>query len=78
MVGLRIAAAVLATGMLVAPPVGTLAALQTRTRASLWYRGMPAGEPRQADIDAISAAGFSAVTWPTLFVKGALDLRRMA
>lgn len=39
---------------------------------------MPAGEPRQVDLDAISAAGFSAVTWPTLFVKRALDLRRMA
>ena len=59
-------------------PVGTASALQTRTRASLWYRGMPAGEPRQVDLDAISAAGFSAVTWPTLFVKRALDLRRMA
>ena len=39
---------------------------------------MPAGEPRQADLDAISAAGFTGVTWPTLFVKRALDLRRMA
>ena len=68
----------LAAGLLAATPVGTLAALQTRTRASLWYRGMPAGEPRQADLDAISAAGFTAVTWPTLFVKRALDLRRMA
>ena len=64
--------------MLAASPLGTFAALQTRTRASLWYRGMPAGEPRQADLDAISAAGFSAVTWPTLYVKRALDLRRMA
>src|SRR5688572_28076967 len=69
---------VLATLMLVAVPVSTPAALQTRTRASLWYRGMPAGEPRQGDLDAISAAGFSAVTWPTLFVSRALDLRRMA
>ena len=64
--------------LLVASPVGTVATLQTRTRASLWYRGVPAGEPRQTDLDAISAAGFSAVTWPTLFVKRALDLRRMA
>jgi hypothetical protein len=64
--------------MLAASPAGTVAALQTRTRASLWYRGVPAGEPRQVDLDAISAAGFSAVTWPTLFVSRALDLRRMA
>jgi len=61
-------------GMLAAEP----AALQTRTRASLWYRGMPPGEPRQVDLDAIAAAGFTAVTWPTLHVTRALDLRRMA
>ncbi len=54
------------------------AALQTRTQASLWYRGLPAGVPRQADLDAISAAGFSAVTWPVLSVGGAAELRRMA
>src|SRR5688572_4225898 len=78
MLGLKIGAAALAMGMLTSSPVGTVATVQTRTRASLWYRGMPAGEPRQADLDAISAAGFSAVTWPTLFVKRALDLRRMA
>ena len=78
MVGLRIGAAMLAIGMLIASPVGTAATLQTRTRASLWYRGMPAGEPRQVDLDAISDAGFTAVTWPTLYVKRALDLRRMA
>ncbi len=69
---------VVAAALLVAAPAATRAALQTRTRASLWYRGMPAGEPRQADLDAISAAGFTSVTWPTLFVKRALDLRRMA
>ncbi|MEO6223681.1 MAG: hypothetical protein ABIP90_10540 [Vicinamibacterales bacterium] len=71
-------AAVMTAVVLVALPVDTAATLQTRTRASLWYRGMPAGEPRQADLDAISAAGFSAVTWPTLSVSRALDLRRMA
>ncbi len=74
----EVALLMLAAAMLVASPVGTTAGLQTRTRASLWYRGVPAGEPRQADLDAISAAGFSAVTWPTLFVRRALDLRRMA
>ncbi|HUR21949.1 MAG TPA: hypothetical protein VMZ90_14130 [Vicinamibacterales bacterium] len=66
---------VLVAAMLLASPA---AGLQTRTRASLWYRGTPAGEPRQTDLDAIGAAGFSAVTWPTLFVTRALDLRRMA
>ena len=71
---LRALLVVTAVTLLISP----VAALQTRTRASLWYRGVPAGEPRQADLDAISAAGFSAVTWPTLFVSRALDLRRMA
>jgi hypothetical protein len=65
---------VIIAAMLSASP----AAVQTRTRASLWYRGMPAGEPRQIDLDAISAAGFTAVTWPTLYGSRALDLRRMA
>lgn len=49
-----------------------------RTLASVWYRGKPAGVPRQVDIDAIAAAGFSAVTWPMLHVSGAMELRRMA
>jgi len=51
---------------------------QTRTQASLWYRGRPAGVPRDADVNAIAAAGFSAVTWPVLYVDGAADLRRIA
>ena len=52
--------------------------LQPRTVASLWYRGLPAGVPRQVDLDAIRDAGFTAVTWPLQHVNGALDLRRMA
>ena len=71
---MRIGAVAVVVAMLMASP----SAIQTRTRASLWYRGMPAGEPRQVDLDAISAAGFSAVTWPTLYASRALDLRRMA
>jgi len=72
--GLRIA--VVFAGLVAVATVTT--ALQTRTRASIWYRGTPAGVPRQVDLDAISAAGFSAVTWPTLYVTQALELRRMA
>ena len=75
---MKIGLAVFLATMLFASPVSTGATLQTRTRASRWYRGMPAGQPRQADLDAISAAGFSAVTWPTLFVSRARDLRQMA
>ena len=46
--------------------------------ASLWYRGLPAGVPRQVDLDAISETGFTAVTWPLQHGSGALELRRMA
>jgi hypothetical protein len=81
-VGLRIGAAVaLAVGLAAWPSAastGTSAAWQTRTQASLWYRGQPASVPRQADLDAIAAVGFSAVTWPESFVEGAAELRRMA
>jgi hypothetical protein len=49
-----------------------------RTAASLWYRGMPVGTPRQVDLDAIRAAGFTAVTWPLEHVTFAAELRRMA
>jgi hypothetical protein len=78
--GLRIAA--IAIGGLIA--AGFTAAqrpqivVQPRTLASLWYRGLPAGVPRQADLDEIRAAGFTAVTWPVGHVTGALELRRMA
>lgn len=79
---LTIAAVVLVAVVVAAPPASTspapATAMQTRTRASIWYRGLPAGVPRQIDLDAIAAAGFSAVTWPTLHVSRALDLRRMA
>jgi hypothetical protein len=71
---MRLVTVAVVVAMLSASP----AAVQTRTRASLWYRGMPAGVPRQVDLDAISAAGFSAVTWPTLNASRALDLRLMA
>lgn len=79
--GFRIGAAVVAAVVAALPAIADTApaaSRQTKTRASLWYRGMPAGEPRQVDLDAISAAGFTAVTWPTLFVSRVLDLRRMA
>lgn len=72
--------AALVAAILVAASITTETApsLQTKTRVSLWYRGKPAGTPRQVDLDAISAAGFSAVTWPTQHVARALELRSMA
>ncbi len=78
MAGLRSCVAILAIAVLAAWPQARAVDAQTRTLASVWYRGKPAGVPRQVDIDAIAAAGFSAVTWPMLQVSGATDLRRMA
>ncbi len=55
-----------------------VAQVRPRPLVSVWYRGMPAGVPRQVDLEAIRDAGFTAVTWPVHHVAGALDLRRMA
>jgi hypothetical protein len=53
----------------VAAPAGRVVAAQSPNAApdlvaSVWYRGVPAGVPRQDDLAAIRAAGFTAVTWP--------------
>ena len=78
MAGLRGCLAILVIAVLVAWPQARSRDLQTRTLASVWYRGTPAGVPRPVDIEAIAATGFSAVTWPMLQVSGASELRRMA
>jgi len=46
--------------------------------SSVWYRGMPSGVPRYADLEAIKANGFTAVTWPLQHVNGAEEIQRMA
>ena len=78
MAGLRGCLPILVIAVLAAWPQAWSLDAQTRTLASVWYRGKPAGVPRQVDIDAIAAAEFSAVTWPILQVNGVTDLRRMA
>ena len=45
---------------------------------SVWYRGSPAGTPRQQDLAAIRLRGFSGITWPSRQTAGAADLHRMA
>ncbi len=72
-----LAASVLLCVMAVAQTVVVLPPPE-RTVASFWYRGMPAGTPRQADLDAISAAGFGGVTWPLMQTTHVAELRRMA
>jgi len=45
---------------------------------SVWYRGLPAGQPRLDDLAAIKALGFTGVTWPGDATAGVPELRRMA
>jgi len=45
---------------------------------SVWYRGNPAGTPRQSDLGAIRALGFNGVTWPRASAAGMAELMRLA
>jgi hypothetical protein len=45
---------------------------------AVWYRGVPAGVPRQNDLAAIRALGFSAIAWPADFGAALSDVTRMA
>jgi len=53
-------------------------AASAQVLASVWYRGLPSGVPRYADLEAIRDNGFNAVTWPLQHVSGAMELQRMA
>jgi hypothetical protein len=44
----------------------------------VWYRGNPAGTPRQSDLGAIRALGFTGVTWPRSSAAGIDELIRLA
>ena len=45
---------------------------------AVWYRGNPAGTPRQSDLGAIRALGFTGVTWPRASAAGVDELIRLA
>lgn len=45
---------------------------------SVWYRGNPAGTPRQSDLGAIRALGFNGVTWPKSAGAQEAELKRLA
>ena len=45
---------------------------------SVWYRGNPAGTPRQSDLGAIRALGFNGVTWPKSAAAAETELKRQA
>jgi hypothetical protein len=45
---------------------------------AVWYRGVPAGEPRQDDLAVIRALGFRGVAWPAAQATGLATLTRLA
>ena len=65
---------VLALALLAAPAMAWAA----EPVVSVWYRGEPAGTPRQSDLGAIRALGFNGVTWPRGHAAGLTELRRLA
>ena len=44
----------------------------------MWYRGNPAGTPRQSDLGVIRALGFNGVTWPKSAAAQEAELKRLA
>jgi hypothetical protein len=52
--------------------------VQSAPRLSLWYRGQPAGVARAADLTAIRAVGFTAITWPAAQTDGIAEAARLA
>lgn len=45
---------------------------------TVWYRGTPAGTPRQEELAVIRALGFGGVTWPASQQAGVEALKKMA
>lgn len=59
--------------------VGTLAqAPAADPIVSVWYRGTPPGVPREDDLAAIRAQGFTGITWPAAHSAGLPELQRLA
>ena len=54
------------------------AVLSAEPVISVWYRGTPAGVPREDDLALIRAHGFTGVTWPSSQVAGLPELSRIA
>jgi hypothetical protein len=54
------------------------AVLSAEPVISVWYRGTPAGVPREDDLALIRAHGFTGVTWPSSQVTGLPELSRIA
>ena len=69
------AAVAVAAGIAVLVPAVASAAEPV---VAVWYRGTPAGTPRQSDLGAIRALGFNGVTWPRSSAAGVDELIRLA
>jgi hypothetical protein len=69
------AAIVVAAAVAVLVPASASAAEPV---VGVWYRGNPAGTPRQSDLGAIRALGFTGVTWPRSSATGVEELIRLA
>jgi hypothetical protein len=62
---------------------GLLAIIPADARAaepvvSVWYRGSPAGTPRQSDLGAIRALGFNGIVWPKAHASAESEVTRLA
>ncbi len=54
------------------------ASLAEAPAVTVWYRGTPAGVPRQDDLALIRSLGFTAISWPAANVAALPALRRFA
>lgn len=57
---------------------GPQAAAPTNPVVTVWYRGTPAGTPRQDELAIIRAIGFNAITWPASQTSTLDALKTMA
>ena len=58
--------------------IGAVPAQTNPPDVSVWYRGEPAGVPRQNDLAVIRAHGFGGVIWPDRYASARADVTRMA
>src|SRR6188508_169289 len=63
---------------LIAVLVFAAPALAAEPIVGVWYRGTPAGTPKQEELAVIRALGFAAVTWPASQKTGLEAFKAMA
>jgi hypothetical protein len=70
----RVVAAVAAVTVAAAAPTPMF----VEPTVAVWYRGTPVGVPRQDELAALRALGFTHIVWPMRLGSGLADARRMA